>query len=108
ASSVLPTASYESLFATGAWLAWATLMLNICEADVSTPPLAVPPLSFAVTVTWTVVVGAAKLVLKVNVPVELTAGWAVKMALLLFETRNETVCVPSFGPALMAVAQFAK
>ena len=31
----------------GAWLTWVTLMMKVCGAEVSTPPLAVPPLSIA-------------------------------------------------------------
>ena len=51
--------------------------------------------------------GAAPEVVKVSVPVELTAGCAAKAALLSLLTRNETVCDDSLaGPALIAVAQF--
>ena len=35
----------------GAWLTGATLMTNVAGADVSLPPLAVPPLFFNVSVT---------------------------------------------------------
>src|SRR5258706_168697 len=81
-------------------------MLNVCAAEVSTPPFAVPPLSCAATETCTVVVGALTAGVKFNVPLEVTAGCAVKAALLSLLTRNETVCADSFdGPALILVAQ---
>ena len=55
------------------------------EVLVSTPPLAVPPLSWATTVTVALPKALAAGV-KVSVPLVLIAGWALKRLLLLFVT----------------------
>ena len=64
-----------------------TVMLKVCGALVSVPPLAVPPSSWMRTVTV-----AAPLApnpgVKVRVPVGLTAGWAEKRALLSLLTMK--------------------
>src|SRR3954469_7395522 len=81
-----------------------TVIVNVCAALVSTPPLAVPPLSCAVTVTVADPVAPAADV-KVSVPVADTAGWAENSAVLLLVTMKFTVCALSLdAPALIAVA----
>ena len=90
---------------TGASFTGFTLMLNCCTADVSTPPFAVPPLSWICTETIAVP-NASGAEVNVRLPLASTAGCALKSALLLFVTMKLMTCALSFaGPALIAVAQ---
>ena len=57
---------------------------------VATPPFAVPPESWAVTVTVASPT-TFKAGVKVSVPLALIAGWALKRALLVFVTLRLTV-----------------
>ena len=66
-----------------------TVRVKVCGALVSTPPLAVPPLSMAVTVT--VATPGVLPGVKVSVPSLAIAGWVVKRALLLLLTWNASV-----------------
>src|SRR5207247_5571176 len=89
----------------GATLIGCTSMTNVCAADVSMPPFAVPPLSDSVSV-----IVAAPIVfvagVYVSVPFAATAGPAENSAgLLLPVTLNVSVWPLSFGPALIDVAQ---
>src|SRR5829696_10070882 len=84
-----------------------TVMVNSCVALVSFPPLAVPPLSWANTVTVAVpkALGAG---VKVSVPPEEIAGWTENRALLLLVTWKVTVWpASSAGPGEMLVAHVA-
>ena len=79
--------------------------MNVCGALVSTPPLAVPPLSCSCTVTSVLplALGAG---VNVSVPVAEIAGATVNSAGLAGVTRKLSVCAASSaGPALIAVAQ---
>ena len=49
-SSVLPSTSNVSLTTIGGSFTGSTVMVNICGADVFTPPFAVPPLSCSTSV----------------------------------------------------------
>ena len=81
--------------------------VNVCGAEVSCPPLAVPPLSSAVTVTTASPV-ALVAGMKLRVPVGLMAGCTLKRALLSLVTVKVTLWPASLGgPGLTAVAQFA-
>src|SRR5438046_1508693 len=80
-------------------------MLNCCTADVSTPPFAVPPLSWICTETIAVP-NASGAEVNVKLPLASTAGCALKSALLLFVTLNVSVCPDSSaGPLLTALSQ---
>ena len=82
-----------------------TVMVKVCAALVSTPPLAVPPLSCAFTVTVATPF-AMRAGVKVSVPSTPIAGWVLKSALLLFVTRKLTAWPDSFaGPARMFAAK---
>src|SRR6185503_21193023 len=91
---------------TGASLTPLMVMVKVCGADVSTPPLAVPPLSLS-----TIVIVAGPLALAagvdVKVPVGLIAGPAEnRPELVLPVTSKATVWPDSLaGPGEMAVAQ---
>src|SRR5207245_5420600 len=81
-------------------------MVNVCGGDVSTPPLAVPPMSFRTSVT-TEDPDVFGLGVNVSVPFELSSGpienspGFVKSVTLKF-----TVCPDSSGgPGEIAVAQ---
>ncbi len=91
---------------TGAWLMTATLMSNVCVALVSTPPLAVPPLSWMRRVIWANPVCPAATV-KVSVPSALTAGCVEKRPVLVLPVTSKVRIWPDSlaGPLLMAVAQ---
>ena len=81
-----------------------TVTVKVCGELVSTPPLAVPPLSWAVTVTVTV--PGTPMGVNVSVPSDAIAGCAVKSALFGFDRLKLTVCPLSFaGPAEMFVAK---
>ncbi len=86
----------------GASLTPVIVIVNVCAALVSTPPLAVPPSSCTCTVTVAVPLRFAAGV-KVNVPFAATAGCAENSGLLSLLTMKSTACV-SPGPALIAVA----
>src|SRR6059036_1051142 len=91
----------------GGSLTAVTVMINVCGALVSTPPLAVPPLSLAVTVTVAapLALGADRYV---NVPADDTLGCTAKRPLLLLVTMKVTICpaaTSSGGPARILVAQ---
>src|SRR5438309_1089272 len=89
----------------GASLTGVIVIVKVCAALVSTPPLAVPPLSLARTVTVAVPRALAARG-SAGLPFGETAGWEVNRALLLLVTRNETAWPDSSaGPAVMAVAQ---
>src|SRR4051794_29970729 len=80
------------------------VMTKVCGAEVSEPPLAVPPLSRSRTTTLArpTAPGAG---VKLKVPSAATAGWAENNALLSFETRNVSAWPAS--PALMPAAHRA-
>ena len=83
-------------------------MVKVCSALVFTPPLVVPSLSCATTVTVTEPFALAAGV-KVSVPLAAIAGCTLNSALLVFVTVKATVCVASSvpPPAEMLVAKFA-
>ncbi len=82
-----------------------TVIVKVCGALVSTPPLAVPPLSWMRTVTIALPEALAAGVY-VSAPAGLIAGWALNRPLLSLLTRKSTTWPASFdGPALIAVAQ---
>lgn len=60
-----------------------TVMVKVCGALVSTPPLAVRPVSYAVTVTVALPL-AFNAEVKVSVPSAARAGWALRV--FRFET----------------------
>jgi hypothetical protein len=81
----------------------ATVIVKVCTL-VATPLFAVPPVSWAVTVT--VALPVALPGVKVSVPLTAIAGWALKRALLVFVRVKLTVCADSSaGPAEMLVAK---
>ena len=82
-----------------------TLMTNVCGADVSTPPFAVPPSSCAVMVMVALPLASAAGV-NVSVPLFATDGWTLNIAeLVLLVTLKWTVWPDSSaGPALIDVA----
>ena len=83
-----------------------TVMVKVWGAEVSLPPLAVPPLSFRVTVTLATPLAFAAGV-KVRVPAELMVGGVLKREGLSLVTRKMRVWLASSaGPGEMAVAQF--
>ena len=91
----------------GALFTGSSVMANVCATLVSTPPLSVPPLSCATTVTVAVPLASGAGV-KVSVPSAAMAGWLLKRPLLLLTTRNATVWAASpGGPARMFVAKFS-
>ena len=88
----------------GASFTAVTAIVKVCVALVSSPPLAVPPLSLRETETVAVPFAFAAGV-KVSTPVGETAGCTAKRALLSLETLNDTVWPDSLaGPALIDVA----
>ena len=68
----------------GAWFTPATVIVKVL-VELSTPPLAVPPESCAMTVTVAEPLVAEARV-KVSVPLLARAGWMLKRPLLLFAT----------------------
>ena len=106
-SSVLPKPVKLSAPAVGASLTQLTVMVKFTVAEVSTPPLAVPPLSCRLTLTVAVpnAFGAG---VNVSTPAAEMEGCAVKSALLLLAAMKCTVCVLSFGPGEMAEAHAAE
>src|SRR5438270_836767 len=90
----------------GASLTEVTVMVKVWAALVSTPPLAVPPLSCSWTVTVAVPLALAASV-EVSVPLTAeTVGCAEKSALLVLLTMKFSAWpLSSDGPAEMAVAQ---
>ena len=83
-----------------------TVIVNVCCADVSWPPLAVPPLSCTCTVT-VALPKASDAVVNVRVPLGLIAGCTENRPLLSFVTMKLTVCNDSLvGPGDILVAQF--
>ena len=89
----------------GASFAALSVMVKVCAAFVSTPPLAVPPLSWTVTVTVALPLAFAAGV-KVSAPLAARAGWALKRALALFVRVKLNVWADSSaGPAEMLVAK---
>src|ERR671925_614921 len=89
----------------GASFTAPTLIVKVWGALVSTPPLAVPPLSTALTVTVAAPLASAVGVY-VSFPLDATAGWTAKRPVLSAETLNVTVWGDSpAGPGEMAVAQ---
>src|ERR1044071_3379121 len=82
-----------------------TVMVLVCDADVSLPPLAPPPLSCSVTVIVALPYAFAAGV-NVSVPFDATDGCTLKSELLVFVVVNVTVCPDSSeGPAEIEVAQ---
>src|SRR5690349_13231113 len=73
-----------------------TVMVKVWPALVSTPPLAVPPLSCATTVT-TAVPFASGAGVNVSTPEGETAGCDAKSALLLLVAVKVTLCDDSSG-----------
>ncbi len=70
----------------GRSLTEVTTMVKVWTVLVSTPPFAVPPLSF----TWTLTVAeplASAATVKVSVPSFATSGWVENRPLLLFDRR---------------------
>src|SRR5665213_1023942 len=87
----------------GGWFTNPTEIVNVCGALVLCPPLAVPPLSTAITVTVAIPLELAVGV-KVSVPLAAIDGCPENKALLLFVTVNDTDCdASSGGPGLMFV-----
>src|SRR5665213_1716078 len=87
----------------GGWFTNCTVIVKVWGALVFWPPLAVPPLSIAVTDTVATPLELAAGV-KVSVPAGLMAGCTENRALLLLLTMNVTVCdASSGGPGLMFV-----
>src|SRR5436305_14847647 len=81
-------------------------MVKVCDAEVSAPPFAVPPLSLRLIVMVADPFASAAGV-KVNVPVALIAGATEnREARVLLVTWKFKVCVDSSaGPATILVAQ---
>ena len=89
----------------GASLTGVTVIVNVCGALVSAPPFAVPPESFATTVTVADPFAFAAGV-NVSVPFDETAGCVENRPLLSLPTRKVSVWPDSSaGPFEMAVAQ---
>ena len=90
----------------GAALTPDTVIRNVCDVDVSAPPLAVPPLSDNVSVIVADPLASVAGV-KVSVPFDATAGATLKSAAFVLPvTLNVSVWPASSGPpALIAVAQ---
>ena len=79
--------------------------MNVCGALVSLPPLAVPPLSTARTVT-VAPPSASRVGVYVSVPSGAIAGWTAKSPGLLLETVKVTLSeASSAGPGVIPVAQ---
>ena len=90
-----------SAMSVGVSLTAVTVMAKVCAALVFTPPLAVPPSSTATTDTVAEPKALAAGV-KVSVPLASTAGWALKIALLVLVTVKLTFCEGSFAKMLVA------
>src|SRR4029079_4216322 len=96
---------FAPLVKLGASFTAVTVMVNVCAALVSAPPLATPPLSCSCTVTVADPFAVAAGV-NVSVPFAATAGCAENSALLLLLTMKFSAwLLSSAGPALIAVAQ---
>src|SRR5262245_32186905 len=90
----------------GASLMGLTVMMEVCGALVSTPPLKVPPSSFRMMVRVAAPFAFSAGVY-VNVPVAEMAGAAANKAGLLLLIIKVSACADSFaGPGLMLLAQF--
>src|SRR5690349_17703553 len=90
------------------WYVWGglTVIVNVCTELVFTPPLAVPPLSCAMSV-MVAVPNSPVADVKVSVPFAATAGGVAKSVLFVLPlTLKATDCVLSPGPAEISVAQF--
>ena len=89
----------------GALLTAVTVIVKVCGAEVSTPPLATPPLSdkVSVIVAAPAMPGAR---VYVSVPLVATAGPALKSAALVLPVtlKVSVWAASSAGPALIAVA----
>jgi hypothetical protein len=82
---------------------FANVIVKVC-ALVATPLFAVPPVSWAVTVTVALPVVLPGV--KVSVPSAASAGWTLKRLLLVFVRVKLQVCADSSaGPAEMLVAK---
>ena len=79
-------------------------IVKVWSFDVSSPPLAVPPLSFRRTVTVAEPTWSGSVV-NVRVPLGETAGCTSKRALLSLLASKVSVCAPSPGPGETDVAQ---
>ena len=90
----------------GALFTPVTVIVKLSAGDVSTPPFAVPPLSWSASVIVAVPLVLAAGVY-VSVPVGDTAGPALKSdGFVLPVMLNVRVCADSLaGPELMAIAQ---
>src|SRR3954453_3810326 len=85
-----------------------TKMVKVTDGDVSAPPFAVPPSSWAATVTDALPFAFAAGV-KVSVPSGAIDGCTLKSALLLLVAAKVTLCDDSLaGPGLMLVAHGAE
>ena len=83
------------------------MMEKVCAAEVSTPPLVVPPLSCARTDTVTVPQALAAGV-KVSVPFAARTGCALKRFEAVLLVMNVSDCADSLaGPTEMPVAKAA-
>ena len=82
------------------------MIVKDCGAEVSTPPIAVPPLSWATRVIVALPLAFAAGV-KVRTPADETAGAVVKSAALVLPVTTKITTWPasSAGPGLMPVAQ---
>ena len=91
----------------GASLTAVTVIVKVCGADVSTPPLAVPPLSCSVSVIVAVPDGVGRGRVGQRAGRRRPPGPALNSAaFVLLVTLKVSVWPASFaGPALMAVAQ---
>ena len=100
------TVGFAPFVNVGGSLTPVTVIVKVWVALVSSPLLAMPPLSWSSIVIVALPTPAAAGV-NVSVPVGPTAGWTAKSALsVLFVTENATVWANSFaGPSLIAVAQ---
>ena len=81
-----------------------TVISKVWLGEVSSPPLAVPPLSDRLTVTVALPLALAAGV-NVNCPVAPMLGWLANRPLLSLETLKLRVCDVSGSPSLMLVAQ---
>jgi hypothetical protein len=101
----LPSGVLASAIESDGFTGIDTVTVKVCGALVSTPPCAVPPLSWRRTVTWATLLTPGVGV-NVNVPFESIAGCTRNIAGLSLLTMKFRLCPDSFGaPALMAVAQ---
>jgi len=98
-----------SSLAVGGSFCEVTLIVNVTGAEVSTPPFAVPPLSWSATV-MSAEPNAFAVGVNVSTPVALIAGATLKSAAFVLPVTLNVSVWPSSngeGPLLIAVAQAA-